>query len=958
MATKQIQLRGISRTPSDRLTNDGGCAESLNVQLDNTELAPMFYPENVTAKKGLPANLQAESVFIHKTANYENYIVELSDRIVAYTPDIEDKEPLLVYTKSEGESIESITSVGNTLIIVTKKTMYYFLFKDRAYGFLDESMPIPQLDIYAEPEEGDYASASLGLDFWLDRYDTKEEWNNSSDEYLIGLTEKVWEDNNNSLKNTIVKEFSKGYFISPRFFQCVIELNAGTPIVSLPVLVGSGPQFMPYVHADWTRYRDEDQGGGTTDNISTNAYLKYRRHKVKAILRNLKDFEPWKDIITNIKIYVGEYLYLKAEYKKDKKLNLHTLGGGESQDGSEEEIYGKFYFDDTLPNTREILQKEGVTYLCKTFPMTENYKFSEEIEELAKGITIEASEEFKSEKLATKEYIAPNDFTNYPMFPEKVENYNNRLLALSPTYFASYMHHGLGATVKMDALETTYEIYFKCKAVTKDIVFKADITAKDIQYCGLIFCPDASCTKMTIKATRGNKTKYLVADAVPHPNLPCSYVSLHNSIYYFEDLYDSLGEEVKTLPQIDSKSEKDNGLWISPINEPFVFLPEGKFTFQSKVMKVAVATTALSQGQFGQFPLYVFSEDGIWAMETAADGSFVSNKPLLREVCINPDSVISIDNAVVFVTAQGVMLLQGSQVANISPFMNGRHYTIEDSAKILMTAQKGFKDFIPIVDDETHFLAFVKAAKTVYDYAGKRIIFIKEGEDYQYVYKIDTQTWHKSAYGVNVYAPINAYPECLVLGDTGKTLTLLNITSTSKAQYGVYKLAELFAENWGDKYGLTADGLLPVFRKEDTLDITHWSKEDTTAMERFLTNERVEYEYVSSQAKSILDFSTVVDAEESKTPTKGVIATRPLNLGEPDVFKTITDIRIRGQYSKGAVKFILLGSNDGVTFYTINTLRGKAWKLFRIIILADLQPTDRISWIDVQYETRFANRLR
>ena len=108
----------------------------------------------------------------------------------------------------------------------------------------------------------------------------------------------------------------------------------------------------------------------------------------------------------------------------------------------------------------------------------------------------------------------------------------------------------------------------------------------------------------------------------------------------------------------------------------------------------------------------------------------------------------------------------------------------------------------------------------------------------------------------------------------------------------------------------------------------------------------------------VLDLSTVLDAAELKTPTKGVTATRPLDLGEPDVFKTITDIRVRGQYPKGAVKFILLGSNDGVTFYTINTLRGKAWKLFRIIILADLQPTDRISWIDVQYETKFTNRLR
>ena len=76
------------------------------------------------------------------------------------------------------------------------------------------------------------------------------------------------------------------------------------------------------------------------------------------------------------------------------------------------------------------------------------------------------------------------------------------------------------------------------------------------------------------------------------------------------------------------------------------------------------------------------------------------------------------------------------------------------------------------------------------------------------------------------------------------------------------------------------------------------------------------------------------------------------------MLKTIIDVRVRGQFPKGAVKFILLGSNDGVNFSTISTLRGKSWKLFRMIILADLDPTDRISWVDVQYETRFTNKLR
>ena len=47
---KKLQLRGISRTPSDRMTSDGGCAESLNVQLHAGEIAPMPKPEDATSR--------------------------------------------------------------------------------------------------------------------------------------------------------------------------------------------------------------------------------------------------------------------------------------------------------------------------------------------------------------------------------------------------------------------------------------------------------------------------------------------------------------------------------------------------------------------------------------------------------------------------------------------------------------------------------------------------------------------------------------------------------------------------------------------------------------------------------------------------------------------------------------------------------------------------------------------
>ena len=109
---KQIQLRGISRTPSDRMSEDGGLSESLNMYMDTAENAPALVPKDVTTDVGLPADLQAERIFIHKTANYENYIVVQEGRVVAYTPKVEDEEPLTVLDLAEGEGIHDIASVG------------------------------------------------------------------------------------------------------------------------------------------------------------------------------------------------------------------------------------------------------------------------------------------------------------------------------------------------------------------------------------------------------------------------------------------------------------------------------------------------------------------------------------------------------------------------------------------------------------------------------------------------------------------------------------------------------------------------------------------------------------------------------------------------------------------------------------------------------------------------------
>ena len=145
---KQIQLRGISRTPSDRLSEDGGLSESLNMYMDTAENAPAIVPKDSTKDLGLPEDLQAERIFIHKTANYENYIVVQDGRVVAYTPMVEDEEPLTVLDLADGEEVSDIASVGNTVILAATNHTYYILYKENKYHLLGSQIPMPTVEFF------------------------------------------------------------------------------------------------------------------------------------------------------------------------------------------------------------------------------------------------------------------------------------------------------------------------------------------------------------------------------------------------------------------------------------------------------------------------------------------------------------------------------------------------------------------------------------------------------------------------------------------------------------------------------------------------------------------------------------------------------------------------------------------------------------------------------------------
>ena len=76
MAFKRIQLRGISRTPSDRMSEDGGLAESLNVKIEAGESLPSIEPDDCTEELAGEDAMTACPIYVHESSSYRNIIAK------------------------------------------------------------------------------------------------------------------------------------------------------------------------------------------------------------------------------------------------------------------------------------------------------------------------------------------------------------------------------------------------------------------------------------------------------------------------------------------------------------------------------------------------------------------------------------------------------------------------------------------------------------------------------------------------------------------------------------------------------------------------------------------------------------------------------------------------------------------------------------------------------------------
>ncbi len=268
-----------------------------------------------------------------------------------------------------------------------------------------------------------------------------------------------------------------------------------------------------------------------------------------------------------------------------------------------------------------------------------------------------------------------------------------------------------------------------------------------------IYYPDPNATEMRI-VKRGTSQGISV---------PLSTHPMLNGAYSFTQLpYPRMSEadfvySNVTIPSVSSSACEflDSQIFTSVVNNPFVFEASGDNTVGTgKILGIVANTEAVSQGQFGQYPLMVFTDEGVYGMSVNSEGLYSATYPISREVCLEDSPLVPTDRLVFFTSKKGLMAASGGSVACMSEQLKGRTPT----------------NFVTLGNGS--FINFLKGCLIAYDYRDSLLRIFSKDSSYQYIYNMVDKTFSMVNSGITAQAVVNDYPDNLIQDANGNIYSL------------------------------------------------------------------------------------------------------------------------------------------------------------------------------------------
>jgi hypothetical protein len=481
------------------------------------------------------------------------------------------------------------------------------------------------------------------------------------------------------------------------------------------------------------------------------------------------ELAQWSDIISSIDIFVSPQFYTYTQNPNDDEFTIDRGLG--------------FNPPANTQINRQIIEN-GNFYLIRQIPVR-NGNNNQDPRLRSNGGEVEPGYEPTNENIVVRERMSDDYGTHDELFAEKSFAFNGRinLAGVSKKIFNGFnpacMWHRIGdashntttatVVIETDGREITVE------SAEGDVYF-TNSTNKVLWF----YYPNAGAKRAYL--TLGGQNIGL--ELIPHATL--------NGAYYCSLDEDAVQQTVQYIPTPSSDEqrlvEQPNKVYTSEVNNPFYFPASGvNAVGAGEILGICSAVRALSQGQFGQFPLYAFTTEGVWALQTNSEGGYSAVQPVTRDVCIDADSITQMDDAVLFVTARGIMVISGSTSQCISEVIDGR---VGFSLGVMTEKANALKLLAgdPAVTLEmATFERFREGMRMLYDYRHQRIVVYndtmeeeKKKYPYAYVYAMEEQQWSVAVN--NLVDHINSYPDAIAVTTDNM---VVNLSEDEEPQGGI-----------------------------------------------------------------------------------------------------------------------------------------------------------------------------
>lgn len=846
---QSIRYKGLSLTPDEMSVENGALSLCGNLELHDGALRPSIVTGTPLSQPLTINGEVAKILYVHETGSYRHLIAIASSAIYWFMQDGSLGSTTPIKSFDYEASVLSVNSIGNTLIIVATDGIHYALWVDGGYKNLPQKPPFVEItfsisDDYPENYSNGGVDAEGSANGFREAFQqTTYSCNDVFDKVKMSLTDfmngdveclTIKEDKQSDLTQSIYALVNrtnnliarKGRFYANFFVRYCYRMFDGSMIMH------SSPVFIPVqipdsymvlsanafsfnatdgvinTYDEFTFQREDGKNNTSRVHITKVAFIYYPRNvdlKYTILDAKRNELEKWKDVIKSVDIFItppisnvdtsekiSSLMTGRRNYMLGKGLLSLTYESGSNKIGGTSVYFPSLSQDayrNKLKNTSAFYKvcslkiSDLTNYTTKKLPVDKNAVYQVSLQEQMK-------DDYKTHNslFAQGGYVYNHRLNLYGMKEKLFQGFNGYVM-LPGLYILKYddSTDNQKYRYKIQKIVVSLNTTSGTKYVESSDKFFSRQDIDVFMISNLVkFYPDSRADKMAIFCKDSSDNDVIFV-------FPLEQCAELNGAMHMGDFTDNFEQyKVESFDYtVDDVVELSNKIYTSESDNAFYFPLNGINTVGiGTIQGIASTTRALSQGQFGQYPLMAFSTDGIWAMEVSSKGTYSSIHPISREVCSNPKSITQLDQSVLFATNRSISRIAESQVVSMSDVLDGPGFNIsgslgkflnffvdaEGDSESVKTTKAQMRQLINFTSSP---IEFFQRCQVIYDYKNSRIFCLdvtqtsktSTADTVALCYSIKDNAW--STFLIqNVLTAINSYPHPYIQYRDGSVMVL------------------------------------------------------------------------------------------------------------------------------------------------------------------------------------------